>query len=392
VCKGFTVYFGASPAPPPPLLLNFDIDSNGNAIGPGGFYKICKLPGPAGTTPPPNEGPVSTADPEMTNLHITLEDGAYTGGSTKTANSNDASNPPTVPGTIWKVRAGSFRFRITCDFSISSFTLNHEPQKLAHGATDEHPPAEAPIFAFPMHNTVPIQSNLTITVVKAEDLPGSKIPQPTGINPALTDAQIASIQNFDNQPFQPVFVIKPVPKALWQAYDTSLDPMAGGHEKLLAGSTTVPTVNLAMGVTVGAPKPKLSNDKIGFAFNALETMRANVFGEDSEDPHIDPSLPTQTSWAPNPVDHSSESAGWDEIKGLWKSNDTELGAQLSQCMSALGWDQPPPEGKSTGVGGPLELWVEGDRKPWELNPVFPKNLKDGLGSYYLTLPQIAGAA
>jgi hypothetical protein len=121
-------------------------------------------------------------------------------------------------------------------------------------------------------------------------------------------------------------------------------------------------------------------------------MRANVFGEDIDDPPIDPTLPTQTSWAPHPVDHPSEPAGWDEVRGLWKSNTAELGAQLSLCMSALGWDQPPPEGKSVGVGGPMELWVEGDRKPWELNPGFPEVLKKKLESCYLTLPQIAGAA
>ena len=378
------MYFGASPKPPPALLLNRDLDANGKDIGPGGFYKICKLPGPAGTTPPPGQGPVSTADPEMTNLHVTLEDGAYTGGSAKTADSNDASNPATVPGTIWKVRAGAFRFRITCDFSISSYTINHETPKLARGPEDPNPPAEAAIFAFPMHNTVPIDSNLCVYIVKAEDLPNATIPQPTGTNPVLTDAQIAGIQGFNNQPFKPAFVIKPVPKALWQSYDSPLDR--------LAGNTTVPTVDLAMGITVGAPSPKLSADKIDFAFNALEAMRANVFGEDVDDPPIDPTLPTQTSWAPHPVDHPYEPAGWKEVKGLWKSNSAELGAQLSLCMSALGWDQPPPEGKSVGVGGPMELWVEGDRKPWELNPGFPEVLKEKLESCYLTLPQIAGAA
>jgi hypothetical protein len=40
----------------------------------------------------------------------------------------------------------------------------------------------------------------------------------------------------------------------------------------------------------------------------------------------------------------------------------------------------------------MELWVKGDRKPWELNPGFPEVLKEKLESCYLTLPQIAGAA
>lgn len=52
---------------------------------------------------------------------------------------------------------------------------------------------------------------------------------------------------------------------------------------------------------------------------------------------------------------------------------------LSACMSALGWDKPPPESK------------EADRS-WILNSTVPSDLKSGLGSYYLTLPQIAGVA
>jgi hypothetical protein len=388
ILPGFTVYFGASPSPPPPLLLD-------NVGTTNGFYQICKLPGP-GAQPGDQQLQNSTADPQMANLHITLEAGAYTQGSSKTATSNDASNPPTAPGTKWKVRAGSFRFRITCDFAISSYTINNEAPQLAHSDTDKNPPASADIFAFPMHCSTPITSDLTIFIVNEDTLniPAptptnpdavTHIPSPTGTSPALTAAQLASITNFDEQPYQPAFIIKSVPKALWAAYDPSLDPMASAASGLLAGNTSSPTVDLAMGITVGAPLPLLSQDKINFAFNALDAMRANVFGaggpNDSPD-FYDPNLPAkgvpQSSWLPQPAPDNGVAAGWTEFQAAWTQS-TEIAGMLTECMSALGWNTPPPDSKA-----PVGSWV--------LNGTLPSDLKSGLGSYYLTLPQIAGAA
>jgi hypothetical protein len=384
---GFTVYFGASPARPPPLKLENDGETNG-------FYQIVKLPGPG---QPPPEGRDDTADPAMTNLHVTLEAGAYTEGSSKTASSNDASNPPTNPTTKWKVRAGSFRFRVTCDFAISSYSINNEPQTIAYdaakAANKEPRPTEAPIYAFPMQVTTPVTSDLKIFVVNQEVANDGKIPTPKGVAPPLTTEEIKAIGNFDDEPYLPSFVVKSVPKALWTSYNPNLDPIATDGAGLLAGSTTTPTVDLAMGVTIGAPKPTLSQDSIPFAFNALDAMRANVFGgtptnPDANDPNILPPLPAQSSWLPHPVDHPNDAAGWTEVQDLWKPS-TELKGVLSECMSALGWDQPPPEVKaklgSSGV-------VASTRMPWELNDEFPEVLEKGLGTYYLTLPQIAGVA
>jgi hypothetical protein len=329
----------------------------------------------------------------MSNLHITLEAGAYTQGSSKTATSNDASNPPTAPGTKWKVRAGTFRFRITCVFAISSYTINNEAPKLAHGPTDTNPPAEADIFAFPMHCSTPITSDLTVFIVNEDTLniPAptttdpdavTHVPSPTGTSPALTADQLASITNFDEQPYQPDFIIKSVPKALWAAYDSSLDPTASNASGLLAGNKATPTVDLAMGITVGAPLPLLSQDKINFAFNALDAMRANVFGAKNGDPDgYDPSLPAsgapQSSWLPQPAPDNGVAAGWTEFQAAWTQS-AEIAGILSACASTLGWDSPPPDSKA-----PAGSWV--------LNGTVPADLKSGLGSYYLILPQIAGA-
>jgi hypothetical protein len=332
----------------------------------------------------------------MSNLHITLEAGAYTQGSSKTATSNnDASNPPVAPGTKWKVRAGTFRFRITCDFAISSYSVNNEAPTLAHGAGDTKAPAEANIFAFPMHCSTPITSDLTVFIVNEDtvNIPAptptnskavTHVPSPTGTNPALTPAQIASIPNFDQQKYQPDFIIKSVPKALWAPYDPNLDPMASSASGLLAGNKTSPTVDLAMGITVGAPLPLLSSDKINFAFNALDAMRANVFGAgpgddlDYYDPPIPASGTPQSSWLPQPAPDNGVAAGWTEFQAAWNQS-AEVAGILSACASALGWDNPPPDSKA-----PVGSWI--------LNGTVPNDLKNGLGSYYLTLPQIAGAA
>ena len=336
----------------------------------------------------------------MSNLHITLEAGAHTQGSSKTATSNDASNPPTAPGTKWKVRAGTFRFRITCDFAISSYAINNEAKRLAHDPNDKNPPAEADIFAFPMHCSTPITSDLTVFIVNEDtfSIPAPTqanpdavihVPSPTGTNPALTADQLASIKNFDEQPYRPDFVIKSVPKALWAPYDQNLDPMASNASGLLAGNKTTPTVNLAMGITVGVPLPLLLQDKINFAFNALDAMRANVFsaGGPNDGPDFyDPSIPVkgvaQASWLPQPAPDNTVAKGWTEFQAVWNQS-AELGpsqtdpGMLTACMSALGWD--PPESK------------EADGS-WILNGTVPSDLKSRLGSYYLTLSQIAGAA
>jgi hypothetical protein len=198
---------------------------------------------------------------------------------------------------------------------------------------------------------------------------------------------------FDDQLYQPSFVIKSVPKALWAQYDRNLDPIASGGGELLKGSTTTPTVDLAMGVTIGAPLPSLSHDPINFAFNALDAMRANVFGtpgegEPDNDPIIPTPLPTQTSWLPRPVEHPDKAQGWTEVQDLWKPS-TELKDMLSQCMTALGWDIPPPETKAALGESGIKPHA---RMPWELSEEFPDQLENGLGSYYLTLPQIAEAA
>lgn len=266
-------------------------------------------------------------------------------------------------------------------------------QKFAHDGKDPNPPAEADIFAFPMHNHVPITSDLTVTIVNEDTLsiPAptptnpqavTHVPSPTGINPALTADQLALIKNFDQAPFLPDFVIKSVPKALWSAYDSGMDPMASGASGLLAGNTTTPTVDLAMGITVGAPAPNLSKDGLNYAFNALDAMRASVFGDDNlYDPYIPGKGIAQSSWLPQPAPDNTTANGWTEFHDGWNqsaeltSSGTDPGL-LALCVSALGWDKPPP-----GADG-----------NWILNGTLPADLKSGLGSYYLTLPQIAGAS
>jgi hypothetical protein len=182
-------------------------------------------------------------------------------------------------------------------------------------------------------------------------------------------------------------IVKAVPKALWRKYSRDNDPQLGNKGDLLDGTNS--TVNLAMGVSVAAPDPQISYDMIP-AFHAADAMSQNVYPEVNSvvtNPYLNDSAPVQTSWLPAPVAGTTAQDQWDNLQNTWVQAPgqasppmpsptpptppvSELQNILNNCASVLGWAATLP--------------LKGD---------LPKKLLGkGLGSYYLSLPQVAGAA
>lgn len=306
-------------------------------------------------------------------MKLTLEGGNFPAPTTpaQTAAPVDPKAPPpkvpsTKPGDPWRVRAGDFQFRVSCDFAINSYTVNNVEvldSKLVpkSGITSD-------IYANPCHISSPIDSHLDVTI------------KPTSFDPnekPLHD-------------FRPALIVKAVPKALWAAYDESRDPSTaqGRNSRVLLDGTNA-TENLAMGVTIKAPKPVLSADKIP-AFHAQDAMNEDVFTGD-KDPDLDPTPAKQTSWVPAPVPHDDDQVKmWQAAADDWRNADglkpttpggpSMLQEVITACTTALGWDKPPPEVK---VGPALPY-------PPNLTADAPSMLLDGFDKYYLVLPMIAG--
>lgn len=298
----------------------------------------------------------------MNRLKITLEAGSFPDPNNKN------NSTVTVSGTPWRVRGGDFVFRVTCVFAISKFTVNGDTNidvKTADKPGD--PVALDDIYANPMHLTTPISSVLTVMIT----------PEDTGAGP------VPPTDKYKHLP-----VIKAVPKALWRKYDIANDPQAGNKGDLLDGTNS--TVSLAMGVSVAAPDPQISYDMIP-AFHAADAMSENVYPEVNSvvvNPYLNDSAPVQTSWLPAPVTGAKAQDQWDNLQNTWihapgqvtppaasPASSTppvsELQNILNACASVLGWAATPPP-------------LKGD--------LAKKLLGKGFDSYYLSLPQVAGAA
>lgn len=344
----FDIEFGSQPSPPLPLILDGD----------GGFYEIVEKPGPDTKTTQDE----SDSDPTMNRLKITLEAGSFPDPNNKN------NSTVTVSGTPWRVRGGDFVFRVTCVFAISKFSVNNftnNDVKIAKKLGD--PVASDDIYANPMHLTTPISSVLNVTVT-----------------PEDTVAGLAPVLDL----YKPLPIIKAVPKALWRKYDINNDPQAGNQGDLLDGTNS--TVRLAMGVSITAPDPQISYDMVP-AFHAADAMSQNVYPEVNSvvtNPFLNDSAPVQTSWLPAPVAGATAQDQWDSLQKTWIQAPgqvtpptpspapstppvSELQNILSSCASVLGWAAALPP-------------LKGD---------LPKKLLgNGFDSFYLSLPQVAGAA
>ena len=345
----FDVYFGASPSPPDPLNL---LD----------FYNVLAKAGPPEDKSPPTD---TTAHDYETMLKMAIENGAFPATPT-----NAPGQPPPEAGVGggWRVRGGNFQFRISSVFAISDASF--WTQDKDDSSTDDKVPVNTsvgPITSVPMQitATVPpaITSPLRIKIYNRDVSGPDRIP--TG--------------------WQPSFVVKTVPKAMWA------DPAQYSSQHQMDNSVS-PTTPQQMAVSIKAPPPLLSASKIP-AVNATDINNAFV-------PNTAPIRQTeaQTQFFPGTGPDVSTTAkaltAWNALQKTWEDSDNGDNAVVAQdlanaCMGALGWDNPPTEYATKAANQ--------TPKPWQLSAKFPTRLvsgtgdpdtADGLVNTYLALPRL----
>ena len=366
------MFFGASPALPPPLSLLE-------------FWELLHKPGPDVASNNQNDAnPVRSAlsfskipqtkNEEGAAFKFVLEDGTY--AVPKKVDPNDKGNPSSSgDGTPWNVKGGSFKFRIQVDFAISHATVAAPDGPDASQTFDEEvPPASNKVCSRPMRVNTPMNSRLTVIIKKT-----------------ASGVIIGSWQKI-------AFVIKTVPTATFGAYSKATDPLATKDPSALLDGTDG-NVPLAMGLRLEAPPPVLAASLIP-PFSMADASRLGIldFRTDSggEPWSIEQIEPEQTIYLPSKL--SNEEAGqnneerWTDMASKWTSfhskqdlvSDPNDGL-LAACTGLLGWnvnrnqakpDQPDPSKDQS----------------WRLKGDQPVRLIARMTDKYLALPRMAVVA
>lgn len=363
----FDVYFGATNRAPPPISLLE-------------FWNMVHKPGPdQGVVAESDPKSTKYSDPEMNNIKFTLEDGAFVmpqrDSKPATATTADPS-PNSGAGTLWNVKGGTFQFRISTDMALSQANVTYP-----------NPDAQPNESAEESRELIPVEKL------------GTFYAKPMQLNPSKGDKPISSVLNVtvrsqrSHKPvpeFQIKYVHKDMPTSVWGPYSPDQDPniRKASPDELLKGIPL--TMDLAMGISLHSPPPKLERSKIP-DFNAtamakLEVPRFVYRNEKDELIVQHWNLPDtedlQTQYLPKFIEPSDaarpNAAKWEEIRSTWtKSYQKELveGAagkpgegMLSILGSTLGWDS----GLTAGVPTRLVGEKEGQ----------------GLVQYYLGLPRV----
>lgn len=396
---GFDVYFGESNQIPDPVSLPE-------------FWKITHQPGPdASSRPESDANPLlsclqSPADSKPITPPLSgaafkaiLEDGNFPMPSSTSTSSPSAKPESTGAGAKWFVKGGTFRCRLVSDFALSEAIVKAQDTasiiKL-DAANDQK------VFSRPMHVTDEITSVLTVTITKIS----------TGeVESGWQNAQ---------------FYLKPVPSAMWASYDPKLDPLKNRNPSELLGGSN-PTVNLAMGILLSAPKPILAEAKIP-KFKASAAAQHPVL--DSRKVK-DPMKELGTNWflaEPEKMQVSflaapltdkekaqSKKDHWADFKNTWTgmiANEDivadKTAGMMAQCADIFGWSSKSPQaaavkpvaaadastavvdGSGTTTDGPGSSMIGTEvRSAWELLGKVPMKLVSRLESTYLALPRLA---
>lgn len=360
VCS-FTIHFGGSIKPPDPIPLQE-------------FYDIAADPGAraedtaASTT--------NDSDLNTTKIKFTMISGL---SPPEKVESTGLPNTTTSATTAWRVKPGTFSFNIGVDFALSDVTLLSRDSggKILVPLFPPFSSAPPPSFySKPMHLTDPIKSTLTITVWKNE----------------ANDRQI--VPGFTGS-----MVMKDVPVSLWGMYDVNEDPAGPSSSPPGLKNAGGPTMNLCLGVQLIAPPPTLVVGPVGSFYPAvafremlnskplpsLDKMQVVFLAGTAHDGKLDAAV------------------RWNDVKTDWQVA-TETGKKIlddqfdsggsvisfgftSLLVEKLGWDRPPPNGKTkssqAGSTSPPE---------WRLQTRPPNTLIMDLERTYQTLPLYAAAA
>ena len=379
----FDVYFGSQGSAPPPLSLDE-------------FWEQVHKAGPAG-------GSVPSTDKSADTLDVELKHNLQTGNfPMPTIDSKDTS-ATAVPedagaGAKWFVKGGSFSFRVSADFALSSAfiaTQDSDASKIKGDSDDTYlsmatalqDPAKPTTQAY----SVPMHIN-----------DGN---QPDGIKSVMLVTIYQKQKNGGREVisgWKPSYVVKDVPSGLWSPYDQNKDPMQRGADTSRLLNPDGVTVQLPMGVGLIAPDPVLSVSKIP-PFNATEMAKAQVKQKNNSDWLVPTATMNDgTSVADFPAAPLSASekdpsgtVRWKAVKKIWQDS-ASTGSTVASSLaglysSSLGWDQPPPQVTTALPQGAT---------PWKLNTGLPVRLVtgtgtqanadivDGLENYYMTLPRL----
>ncbi|KJX99853.1 hypothetical protein TI39_contig350g00003 [Zymoseptoria brevis] len=378
---GFDLYFGSHGALPDPLSL-------------AEFWEQVHKAGPAG-------GHVPAEDDTAQNLEVGLKHNLQTGNFPMPA--KDSKEPTNAgAGQKWYVKGGSFSFRVSADFALSSaFVATEESEDAKEAAQDKisdaytakatavQDPAKpnTSIFSVPMHvnngnQHGGIKSVMYVTIYQKQKNGGKEV--------------ISG--------WKAAYVVKDVPSALWSEYDENNDAMRRGADTSKLLSPDGATIALPMGISLIAPDPVLALSKIP-DFNATDMAKAQVKQKGGQDWLI----PTATlydeksvvTFPAAPLSAAETDANgtkkWNAVKSVWQDS-AKSGASIaasiaSHFSSCLAWDQMLPGD-----------YVRDDATPPKLNIGLPMRLVtgtgtqanadvvDGLENFYMTLPRLGVVA
>jgi hypothetical protein len=348
----------------------------------------------------------------MTNLHLTLTDGSFPSKNGAQPHQDDPTTKTKAndPFTQWRVRAGSFAFRIGCDFALLTFSINepladqnwdsakgHTPiEDMTFGSPPTKPKIEGVPYANPMRLTDPIAiSHLVVTIDSADE---------------PDDPDDSKAMAHEPHGWQVTPIVKQVPLALWKQYSSDEDPTQGGGNQIgtmLDGSK--PTVALCMGLEIRAPKPILSVDKIP-KFDVEDATSKDVNADANDDPALVITPPIEMGHQPTSVKYDTTNSdpsvrkaaaqkAWQDTANLWlnapgvqkKDGVSGLQSLVDECASFLGWDQPNAE--QIALLGYLDVQSWKTATPWKIDAAVPVGVVDdgfGGGEYYLALPMLTG--
>ena len=352
----------------------------------------------------------------MTNLHLTLADGSFPSKNGAQPHQDDPANKtgPNDPFTQWRVRAGSFAFRIGCDFALLTFSVNesladqnwdgakrHNPIKdMTFGSPPAKPGIEGVPYANPMWLTDPIDTSHLVVTIDSADEPD--------------DPDDSKAMAHESHGWQITPIVKQVPLAVWKKYIQGEDPTRGGgnHVGTLLDDSKA-TIALCMGLEIRAPKPVLSVDKIP-KFDVEDATSKDVNGEVKFDPvlAITPAItmghqPTSVKYDTSSQDPAVRKAAalkaWRATAKVWldapgaqptgleKDGPSELQSLVDECTGFLGWNQPVAE--QIAQLGYLDAKSWNEAMPWKIDAAVPASVVDdgfGGGEYYLARPMLGG--
>lgn len=348
---GFDIYFGEQASGPPPLTLLE-------------FYNVVAKAGPPEN--PPEDKQDNVEDDFIVQLKLSLEEGAAPAPVEDTA---EKMPPPNAGfGSKWRVRGGDFKFRVSSVFAITSATLEtKESVQIEKTSPLTEKSLEQKVIATETVNlisSIPMQAH-----------PGT-IDSQMSIKIIKEDAKPSDLNEMYPSGWQPEFVVKLVPTALWG--DPAHPPNA-----LDSKDGCVPQ---QMAVSIAAPLPLLAVSKIP-KVKATELARLRVQRKSLAE--------TETQDGMGAATLKKTPDTWETMQSAWEdsvSKNLSTAEELVKgCMKTLGWDLPAPE--------VVQKAADLDPKPWVLNVKMPVRLvsgnatkvegvEDGLDNFYLALPRV----